>query len=198
MGRHKQFNEDDVLDVAEGLFWARGYSATSTRDLSNEAGITATSLYNAFGDKRTMFLTVLNRYLDRTLRERIARMEAKHQPRDAIVSFLKEMAQVSLGDAAHRGCMLVNSAIESTENDVELQRLVAEETRQIESFFLRSVRSGQKAGEIDPAKEPKDLARALLAVLMGMRVLARVRPEKSLIEGLVGPAISMLGDPSTN
>ncbi|QNK01333.1 TetR/AcrR family transcriptional regulator [Dyella telluris] len=198
MGRHKQFSEDDVLDIAEGLFWAKGYGATSTRDLSREAGITATSMYHAFGDKRTMFLTVLNRYLARTLHERITRIEARHPPREAIVAFLKEMARVSLGDAEHRGCMLVNSAIEATAEDADLQELVAEEMRLIETFFLRCLQAGQASGAIDRTKEPKDLARAFLAILMGMRVLARVRPEKGLIEGLVGPAITMLGTTSPN
>jgi TetR/AcrR family transcriptional repressor of nem operon len=38
----------------------------------------------------------------------------------------------------------------------------------------------------------KDLARHLLGVLMGVRVLARVRPERALLEGVVGAALTLL------
>ncbi len=192
MGRHKQFDEGEVLDAAAELFWAKGYGATSTRDLTRETGLSITSLYHTFSDKRGLYLQVLNRYLDRTLHERLNRVEAKFSPRKAIAVFFKEMAATSLADEQHRGCMLVNTAIEATSADAELQQMVAEETRLIESFFLRCIRAGQATKEIDDAKDAKDLARALLAVLMGLRVLARIRPEKSLIEGLIGPALSML------
>lgn len=195
MGRHKQFDEGEVLDTAADLFWAKGYGATSTRDLTRETGLAATSIYHTFGDKRAMYLRVLNRYLDKTLRERLTRL-SKHSPRKAIACFLKEMAQASLSDELHRGCMLVNTAIEATGEDVELQHIVAEETRLIEAFFLKHVRDGQAQGEIESSKDPQDLSRTLLAVLMGMRVLARIRPEKTLLEGLVRPALSML-DPVT-
>lgn len=195
MGRHKQFDEDEVLDAAGELFWAKGYGATSTRDLARGTGLTSTSMYHTFGDKRAMYLRVLNRYLDKTLRARLRRL-SRHAPRKAIATFLKEMAQASLSDELHRGCMLVNTAIEATADDLELQQIVAEETRLIEAFFLKHVHEGQAQGEIDRSKDPLDLSRALLSVLMGMRVLARIRPEKPLLEGLVRPALSML-DPVT-
>ena len=191
MGRHKQFDESDVLDTAGEVFWAKGYGATSTRDLARETGLTSTSLYHSFGDKRAMYVRVLNRYLDKTLRARLTRL-SKQSPRKAISNFLKEMVQASLGDDLHRGCMLVNTAIEATADDLDLQQIVAEETRLIEGFFLQHVQAGQAQGEIDRSKDPQDLARALLAILMGMRVLARIRPEKTLLEGLVRPALSML------
>ncbi|MFX7197971.1 hypothetical protein ABTI40_19285, partial [Acinetobacter baumannii] len=37
-----------------------------------------------------------------------------------------------------------------------------------------------------------DLARHLLGVMLGLRVLARCRPERPLLEGLVRPALALL------
>ncbi len=50
-GRPKGFDQQDALAKAMLLFWRNGYVATSISDLTQELGITAPSLYCAFGDK---------------------------------------------------------------------------------------------------------------------------------------------------
>ncbi len=192
MGRPREFDESKVLEAAGAIFWARGYENTSTRDLTECTGLTPASMYNAFGDKRGLYLQSLNYYLDMVLHDRIARLEKSETPGRAIADFFRETVDRSLADPLQRGCMLVNTALEVTPDDPDLQNIVAEETRIIERFFHRNIVAGQKSGEI-PADHPAaDLARHLLATLLGMRVLARVRPEAKLLEGLVRPALAML------
>src|SRR6266404_3378906 len=87
MARPREFDEAAVLDAAIQQFWLRGYEATSVRDLADELGIAGASLYNAFGDKRTLYERSLNRYLDQTFRERIGRLEHGLPPRFSFVSF---------------------------------------------------------------------------------------------------------------
>ena len=45
MARSKAFNEEDVLDKAVAVFWAKGYEATSMQDLVEAMGIQRGSLY---------------------------------------------------------------------------------------------------------------------------------------------------------
>lgn len=193
MGRPREFDLDKVLAAAGDIFWARGYEATSTRALTECTGLTPASLYNAFGDKRGFYLRALRYYLDQTLRERITRLEGSLSPGRAIATFFREIIARSLEDPEHRGCMLMNSAIEVTPEDPEMQRIVADETVIIERFFQRCTVAAQKNGEI-PRREPaEDIARMLLALLVGLRVLARVRPDAKLLNGLVRPTLTMLG-----
>jgi TetR/AcrR family transcriptional repressor of nem operon len=192
MGRPREFDEDEVLTAAADVFWAKGYGATSTRDLSECTGLTPASIYNAYNDKRSFFLRALEQYLERNLRERITRLEACPSPGDAIVGFFKEIVDRSLEDPEHRGCMLVNSAIEATSQDYELQLFVAGQTSFIERFFLGRIIEGQRVGEFSTDQPADDLARMLLSVAMGLRVLARVRPDPKLLNGLVGPALAIL------
>src|SRR5271154_7365110 len=117
MARPREFDEATVLDAAIQQFWLRGYEATSVRDLAEEMGIAGASLYNAFGDKRTLYRASLNRYLEQTFRERIRRLENTLPPHDAITTFLAEIIERSLGDRRRRGCMLVNSAVENVPQD---------------------------------------------------------------------------------
>ncbi len=192
MARPREFDEAAVLDAAIQQFWLRGYEATSVRDLADEMGIAGASLYNAFGDKRSLYERSLNRYLDQTFRERVGRFEHSLPPRDAIVAFLQEIIKRSLNDRQRRGCLLVNSALESAPHDEELRQIVGTFLKEVESFFLRCATLGQRDGTIPKAQSAEDLARLLLGVLLGIRVLARARPDRKLLEGLVTPVFALL------
>jgi TetR/AcrR family transcriptional repressor of nem operon len=194
MARPREFDEAAVLDAAIERFWLRGYEATSVRDLADEMNIAGASLYNAFGDKRRLYERALNRYLDQTFRERIRRIEPALPPREAIIAFLQEIIKKSLTDKQRRGCMLVNSAIESAPYDPDFFSIVGTFLNEVEGFFLRSVSKGQRDGTITRAHSAADLSKSLLGILLGIRVLARVRPERALLEGLVRPVFGLLDD----
>jgi TetR/AcrR family transcriptional repressor of nem operon len=132
MARPREFDEAAVQDAAIAGFWERGYEATSVRDLADEMNIASASLYNAFGDKRTLYECALNRYLDQSFRERICRLEPNLPPREAIIAFLQEIVKRSLADKKRRGCMLVNSAIESAPHDDKFYNIVSVFLRQVE------------------------------------------------------------------
>jgi len=63
---------------------------------------------------------------------------------------------------------------------------------QVEAFFRRCIAAGQHDGTISRCQAAEDLARTLLGILLGIRVLARTRPERELLEGLVRPVFAML------
>src|SRR5713101_476710 len=173
MARHREFDDGAALDAAMDRFWCDGYEATSVRDLAASMGITGTSLYNAFGDKRSLFRQALQRYAERSTRERIARLQSTLPPKQAIRAFVKEIVERSLDDRDRRGCLLVNSALEIAPHDAELGAEIAARFGEIEAFLCRTVTAAQADGSIPPDRDPADLARLLLGVILGVRVLAR-------------------------
>jgi TetR/AcrR family transcriptional repressor of nem operon len=195
MARPREFDEEAVLDAAVRCFWEHGYEATSVRDLAGRMKITSASLYNAFGGKRSLYRRSLDHYFDQSVRDRIKRLEGALPPREAIHAFFGEVIERSLSDKQRKGCLLVNSALEVAPHDPEFQRVIAEVLVQVEAFFRRCVLAGQSAGAIATSQSAQDLARLLLSVLLGIRVLARARPERALLEGLLRPAFSLLGEP---
>jgi TetR/AcrR family transcriptional repressor of nem operon len=192
MARPREFNETAALQAAIGCFWNRGYEATSVRDLAENMGLSAPSLYNAYGDKHALFVQALEHYLDRSMRERIERLENALQPKQAIQKFIAEIIDHSVKDRDRRGCFLVNSALEVAPHDKRLGVLIADRLAELEAFFARSIRKAQAEGTVPRKHAGKDLARLLLGVVLGVRVLARVRPERSLLESLVRPALALL------
>lgn len=191
MARPREFDPDAVREAVIRCFWTRGYEATSIKDLLEETGITAASLYNAFGDKETLFRIAFEHYVETGINVRLRRFEML-PPRQAIAAFFEDIIQRSLGDPDHKGCMVVNSALELAPHDAQLRAVISEIFERIESFFLTCVRSGQADGTVNATLGARNLARSLMAVLMGLRVLARVRPEKALLEGATAPVLALL------
>lgn len=198
MVRPREFDEATALDAAMHCFWAKGFGATSVRDLTAEMGITGTSLYNAFGDKKSLYRRALARYLDQSVRERIVRLERSLPPAEAIAAFFAEVIDRSMRDRRRKGCMLVNTALEAAPHDPEMRRFVAAELSLIESFFRRCVERAQQAGNVATAVDAQGLGRLLLGVLLGIQVLARTRPQRALLEGVAQPALEWIGSGSAS
>lgn len=191
MARPREFDEATVLEAAMNCFWAQGFESTSVRDLAEEMGITGASLYNAFGDKRSLYRRALAYYLETSVRDRVSRLE-QLPPFQAIHAFFDEVIERSLADKRRRGCMLVNAALEMAPYDAEIQNVVSQETVFIETFFRRCIVAGQQDGTISPARPPAELAKLLLSVLLGIRVLARTRPQRAVLAGAAGGVLELL------
>ncbi|MDR5768214.1 TetR/AcrR family transcriptional regulator [Caballeronia sp. LZ028] len=192
MARPRNFDEDSVLHAVAEAFWTHGYDGTSTRDLVQYTGLTQPSLYNAFGDKRALFLRALDHYLEHTLRERINRLQSTMPPDRAISAFFREVVERSVSDEHRRGCMLVNAALGASPEDEAFRELIAEEMSLMRAFFERCLKAGFKSGEIERVMPADAAATNLLAVLLGVRVLARVDPKPALLIGAVAPTLAML------
>lgn len=59
MARTKTFDEVQVLEKAQAIFWCKGYNGTSMQDLVDGLGISRSSLYDTYTDKRELFLIAL-------------------------------------------------------------------------------------------------------------------------------------------
>ncbi len=195
MARPRAFDEGTALEAAMQRFWADGYAATSVRDLGAAMGLSQASVYNAFGAKRALFTRCLDHYLDANMRARIARLETTLPPRQAIEAFLHEIVERSL--ESRLGCLLANAALEVAPHDADIADVVAERMAELEGFFRRSVVAGQRDGSVSGTVDPIATAQLLLTTVMGLRVLARGYPQRSLLEGAARQALSVLGAPPT-
>jgi len=188
----KRFDIDETLDKAMRLFWSRGYEATSMQALVRSMGINRGSLYDTFGDKRQLFLATLRRYDERSRRARLRALEQLHGPTDAIETLFAGWIDTALEDPERSGCFLTNTALELAVHDREIGDLVARSQKETESFFRRLIEKGQSDGTIPLSIDAPQTARALLAALIGLLVLARSRPDATLLRSISTAALTLL------
>ncbi len=191
-GRPRSFDETQVLDAAAACFCARGYKATSVRQLSVTMGIGGASLYNAYGGKRALYAAALDHYCNRSLRERIQRIEAACSGLAAIIAFFEDIIARCTQDSERKGCFLVNAALEAAPRDEALSAAVSAYFAELRAFFRRSILAGQASGEIGNAVDPENFSAHLLALLIGLRLLARCNHDRVLLEAALMPALQRL------
>jgi TetR/AcrR family transcriptional repressor of nem operon len=173
MVRTRAFDEQEVLDRAMALFWRQGYEATSIEDLVVAAGINRASMYGTFGDKRRLFIAVLDHYLARVNGERLTILARPGSAIAAIEAFFEAIISASLGRERHLGCLITNTLTEMGSNDPEITAKLRASLARVEQAFVEVIRRGQKAGEIASERNARSIARYLVGVTQGLRVLAR-------------------------
>ena len=118
----KQFNEEEALERAMHVFWRRGYAATSMQDLAQATGVLRGSLYNAYGDKQSIFLLAFARYKQRYLasvREQMRGADPADALRDyfhyVIASMSEPVPQLDdTPSSPTRGCLTTKIATDET------------------------------------------------------------------------------------
>jgi len=194
MARPRKFDESAVLEAASNIFWLKGYEATSTRDLALETGLTLSSIYGTFGDKQGLFKAALSYYLVR-LRNKITFLEGSILPEHAITYFFYDIFIRSIQDSMHKGCLLVNSAVEASPVDDIFRQEIKNELLIIKDFFYRCFIAAQRNGSISEQYSPANSASLLLALLLGIRVLSRAHTDEDLMRGAIDQALSGLDLP---
>ncbi len=192
VARPKEFEREVVLDRAMRLFWSRGYEATSIQHLLSRMGIQRGSLYGEFGDKRALFFAAIEHYNRVMTRRLLAALDEPASGKDAIRRFFELKIALALEPGRPRGCLVTNSAAELASRDRGAAACIAATLAAIEAAFERAVVRAQRAGEIDPARDARALARFLTSSAQGLSVVAKTSPDRAVLEDIVAVILAAL------
>lgn len=169
MPRPKAFDVDTVLDKAMHAFWENGYEATSMADLMAAMGLQKGSIYQAFGDKYSLYLAVLQRYLDTHYRGFREELESASSASEALRQvFTKRLVTLSESGEPKRGCFATNATVERGSQDGRVNALLIRQRERIEKLFEGTIRQGQKDGEFRTDIPAKEMAAHAFVLMSGM------------------------------
>ena len=194
MARQKEFDRDVALDRGMTAFWSRGYAATSIEYLVAHMGIQRGSLYATFGDKRSLFLSALDRYQRVVVRELFEALEAPGSGLEAIRRFFRLRVERSLDRSRPPGCLVTNSAVELSRRDRGAAARVGGSLATLEAAFLRALERARAQGELATTRDVRALARFLTSSAQGLSVMAKACPERAVLEDVVEVVLATLAD----
>ena len=111
-GRPRGFDVEAAVERAMGVFWSRGYHGTALPDLLRATKLSRGSLYAAFGDKHSLFLRSLDRYIADAVRRMDIELAPPREPVDGLRAYLAGYVDRTSGANGRRGCLLVATAME--------------------------------------------------------------------------------------
>jgi TetR/AcrR family transcriptional regulator, transcriptional repressor for nem operon len=192
MPRQKEFDREGALDRAMSAFWTKGYAATSIEDLVARMGIQRGSLYATFGDKRSLFLSALDRYQRVVTRDLFEALEAPGSGLEAIRHFFRLRVERALDRGRPAGCLVTNSAVELSRRDRGAAAKVGGSLAGLEAAFRRALERAVAQGELAATRDVRALARFLTSSAQGLSVMAKVSPERAVLEDVVAVVLAAL------
>ncbi|HBS29998.1 MAG TPA: TetR/AcrR family transcriptional regulator [Phycisphaerales bacterium] len=188
----KNFDVDTARDRAKALFWSRGYQATSMDDLLKGMAINRGSFYATFGSKQDLYLDVLRRHEEHYRRGVLEHLRTAFAPREAILALFDAVRNEASGPKGTRGCFLANATMELASSDRTVAKIARGAFNETEAFFHAMIVAGRSDGAIPPTVDPVLAARALLGLLLGIRVLARGGSAPAVLDSIVQQVDGMI------
>ena len=172
MGRPLSFDRKQALEQAMLTFWRHGYETSSISDLTAAMGITAPSLYTAYGDKKQLFLEAMRLYAGSPYDMEQALVEAPTS-REAAQRMLIAAAEAFTGELTPRGCLLASATASGSSESEDVQSEVAQVRREIRSRLQNRIDWDVAQGLLPAETDSQSLATLVIALIQGMSVLAR-------------------------
>lgn len=187
MVRPKQFDEQQVLALATDLFWRKGFTNTSLSDLEEHLNVGRKSLYDTFGDKKQLFLKVLDQYL--TIPYPIAAKTA---------AWSEIEAQFHDGppyDQRYRACLFANTIQEfGLSDDEAVQARIKKHVQRLEKCFLNALRNAVNQNQI-PEVNVKLMSKFLTATLHSLSIMAKAGCSKKELRDIADTALKIVRTP---
>ena len=188
----RQFNEDAVLAQAMEVFWAKGLANTTMQDLADATGVQRGSLYNAYGDKETLFLKVFDVYR-RTYVGRMAQALQKPKLREALRAFFGYViSSMTTGDPT-RGCLSTKTALGMQVLEPAMQEALQGLLDEIEAVLYDRIAAAEEAKSL--SLTARQAARLIVTMTRGLVVIERVYGDEKRMRGVADSLVTSLLGP---
>ena len=191
MARPREFDEAEVIERAMNRFWSHGYEATSVDDLCAATGLNRSSLYRSFGSKRELLDIALSTYEKRSL-AKIRDVLAERPIKEGLRLFLMGAFHEDSSGRASWGCLIGNCAGELAERDPQARQRLRQSLFRIEAIIREALETAQRDGELTTRTDPQSLAQFIMTQAQGLRLVAKTRPTRDILENIVATTLSIL------
>lgn len=184
-GRPRQFDQAEVVERAMHAFWTNGYNGTSLPDLLNATRMSRGSLYGAFGDKHGLFLLSLDRYIAASLARADIELNSAQGPLAGLRVFLSGYVDRTSGVSGKRGCLVVATATELVAQNADVAARIRRFFKAMENKIGLTCSKAQTLGELADDVDAAVVARLILCLVEGLRVVGKTGAERAVSQATV-------------
>lgn len=154
----------EILAVAGRLFASRGVRETTVRQIAEEVGVLAGSLYYHFENKESILDALMRPYVEALL-ERYRLCAAREGDARTKLQWLVETSLLAMLEHPHENTILQAELNRSFREDH--YHYLRDAVDEIEAIYVRVIDSGIAAGQIRSDVEARFLFRTLMDIVKG-------------------------------
>ncbi len=191
-GPDKQFDPEIALDKAMQLFWAKGYAATGLNELVEAMEIGRKSLYDTFGNKRTLYIKALDRYSQTIVSDIHRGLNNPDRPAlENVRAVMRDIAAMN-SKPMSPGCLLGVSMAQFRTDDAEMAAVLRKHMQRVERAYYKAFAKAQAQGDLKPTTNVRNLARLFMSTHQGLTLIGRVTETQEVPRGIVDGALAVL------
>lgn len=180
-----KYDRQDAIEKATDLFWAKGFHATSMRNIQQAIDMRPGSIYACFGSKEGLFKDTLHHYAQMSRQRLQECVAASSSPLEGLKRFVRDAVTGCNISAPSGMCMLAKTISELSSDNAELLLEAKQLLQSVEAALAALLREAQVQGEVSRSKTPESMARYLQVQLMGLRVYSSANKDQQQIEILI-------------
>jgi len=168
----RPYDRDAALQAALDLFWAKGYHATSLKDLEAALNMKPGSIYAAFTSKEALFLAALERYFETNQKALRARIATAPGPVAGLVGYLRDLGRAGGRAVPCHACMLVKTLLDATPADPTIAAAARRYLDLMHADIAAAFEQARTAGDIAADADPELLASRYQSDVTALRIEA--------------------------
>jgi TetR/AcrR family transcriptional repressor of nem operon len=196
MARTRQFDERQALIAAMLVFWEKGYEGTSIHDLEQAMGLNRTSIYNAFGNKRSLFERVVSCYKESVMSALFDAMDNAPDIRTGIKQLLNGALDIHFNEDHPGGCLVVLSVLESGQHDEQSSAVLENTIKELKQGLQARLAKAKRQGELPAGLDVGGTATTVAATMAGMMVLGKAHFSRNVLKKTIQQVLQLLDQPA--
>ena len=173
MARPRTFDESEAIERAMGVFWRKGFEATSICDLEEALDLGRQSIYNTFGDKRQLFLLALKRYDEAGTSFVEKAFDGEHRGLTAIQRYFEGLIAFQTASKERSGCFLTRSLVDHGTLDPDVAKRCQLNESLLRRKLIEALQQAIEDGSLDASFNVPTAAFQLSTHVYGLSVMAR-------------------------
>ena len=166
------------------LFWGKGYAATSIEDLIKTLHLSRSSLYDTFGDKRTLFLEALKLYSEKVLSATARTLNESPSPIVGIQKVFDDLIAGVGRETGALGCFMVNSVAELVPYDPDVTEIATKYADSLQQLFTTVLTEARSQKLVTKKQTPEQFAAYVFNMIQGIRVLIKSGATREQVQAI--------------
>tara|TARA_B100001989_G_scaffold251926_1_gene232396 strand:+ start:3254 stop:3883 length:630 start_codon:yes stop_codon:yes gene_type:complete len=192
-GRPCSYNREELVEQVMGLFWDQGFASLSLNEIAQKTGLTRASLYNAFGNKETLFLEAYKYYLEQSPYKRLGDYKDGDLVGPLLYSVANDICSHFANDEKKRGCLTINVLSELPDPNCTLGQKITDAYNEKQKIFEHLIISAIKNGELPKNTNPEITANTIMVFMSGFGIFAKNISDEQTLKDIYHNFLASLG-----